>query len=121
MTAGGCSRAADWVRIDTKLEFFLSDPTVLAEVTAVDDDVATAGRARAAADLAAAAVQDEARLAAVRGTGLLDSAAEPAFDRLTRLAVRLLGAPAAFFSMVDATRDFYKSACGLPEPLATSR
>lgn len=69
----------------------------------------------------ASAVHDATRLAALRGTGLLDSAAEPAFDRLTRLAVRLLGVPSAFFSLVDEERDFYKSACGFGEPLASTR
>jgi signal transduction histidine kinase/GAF domain-containing protein len=67
------------------------------------------------------AVHDEARLAALRETGLLDSAAEPAFDRLTRLAVRLLHVPTAFFSLVDETRDFYKSACGFGDALGGSR
>ncbi len=67
------------------------------------------------------AVKDPARLAAVRATGLLDSEVEEVFDRLTRLAVRLLGVPAAFISLVDAERDFYKSACGFGEPLASAR
>ena len=71
--------------------------------------------------LDAPAVDGASRLAAVRATGLLDAAAEPAFDRLTRLAVRLLRVPAAFFSLVDETRDFYVSACGFGEPLASER
>jgi len=66
-------------------------------------------------------VGDERRLAAVRATGLLDSEVEEAFDRLTRLAVRLVKVPAAFVSLVDEDRDFYKSACGFGEPLASSR
>jgi len=65
--------------------------------------------------------RDPVRLAAVRRTGLLDSDVEEVFDRLTRLAVRLLGVPAAFISLVDADRDFYKSACGFGEPLASAR
>ncbi len=64
---------------------------------------------------------DPARLAAVRATGLLDTEAEGVFDRLTRLAVRLVGVPAAFISLVDEHRDFYKSACGFGEPLASAR
>jgi signal transduction histidine kinase len=64
---------------------------------------------------------DPARLAVVHATGLLDTDVEEAFDRLTRLAVRLLGIPAAFISLVDADRDFYKSACGFGEPLASAR
>ena len=67
------------------------------------------------------AVRDERRLAVVHATGLLDSEVEEAFDRLTRLAVRLVKIPAAFVSLVDENRDFYKSACGFGEPLASSR
>ncbi|MDQ3082192.1 MAG: GAF domain-containing protein, partial [Gemmatimonadota bacterium] len=67
------------------------------------------------------ALHDSRRLAAVRATGLLDSEVEEAFDRLTRLAVRLVKIPAAFVSLVDESRDFYKSACGFGEPLASAR
>lgn len=67
------------------------------------------------------AIGDKRRLAAVKATGLLDSEVEEAFDRLTRLAVHLLDIPAAFVSLVDEDRDFYKSACGFGEPLASSR
>ena len=64
---------------------------------------------------------DPARLAAVRATGLLDTDVELAFDRLTRLAVQLVDVAAAFISLVDENRDFYKSSCGFGEPLATVR
>lgn len=67
------------------------------------------------------AMGDQRRLAAVKATGLLDSEVEEAFDRLTRLAVRLLNLPAAFVSLVDENRDFYKSVCGFGEALASSR
>lgn len=61
------------------------------------------------------------RLAAVLRSGLLDSEPEEAFDGLVRLAARLLGVPAAFVSVVDAERDFYKSAVGFGAPLAQER
>lgn len=67
------------------------------------------------------AVHDPERIAALRRTGLLDSDAEEAFDRMTHLAVKLLRVPAAFISLVDYDRDFYMSAHGFGEPLATSR
>jgi PAS domain S-box-containing protein len=70
---------------------------------------------------AANPVQDPERLLALRETGLLDSPAEEAFDRLTRLAARALGAPIALLSFVDAERQFFKSAVGLPDHLATAR
>lgn len=66
-------------------------------------------------------LRDPARLNVVRATGLLDSAEEKAFDRLTRLAAKLTGAPITFISLVDDGRDFYKSCFGFPEPLASSR
>lgn len=67
------------------------------------------------------AVRDPARLQSLRATGLLDSQVEEEFDRLTRLAAKLLGAPATFFSLVDEDRDFYKSCVGFSEPLASER
>jgi PAS domain S-box-containing protein len=68
-----------------------------------------------------AAVRDPARLAALRESDLLDTPAEPEFDRLTRLAVRLLKVPATFLSLVDEERDFYKAATGFAEPLVSAR
>jgi PAS domain S-box-containing protein len=52
---------------------------------------------------------------------LLDSPPEEAFDRLTRLASRLLGAPVALVTLVSEDRVFFKSAIGLPEPWAARR
>ncbi|HEX6911036.1 MAG TPA: GAF domain-containing protein, partial [Longimicrobium sp.] len=72
-------------------------------------------------DLADAVRSDPARLAAVRGLQLLDTPTEPAFDRLTRLAVQLLGVPATFLALVDEDRDFYKASTGFGEPLASAR
>ena len=68
-----------------------------------------------------AALTDTLRLAAVRETGLLDSIAEESFDRLTRLASTITGAPVTFISLLDAHRDFYKSTFGMGEPLSTLR
>jgi two-component system sensor kinase FixL len=66
-------------------------------------------------------VDDQQRLAAVRRTGLLDAPNEERFDRLTRLACRLLRVPTALVSLMDADRQFYVSAQGLPEPWAGMR
>ncbi|HZN54578.1 MAG TPA: sigma 54-interacting transcriptional regulator [Candidatus Polarisedimenticolaceae bacterium] len=66
-------------------------------------------------------LQDEARLDALRRTSLLDSPPEEAFDRLTRMATTVLRVPVAVVSLVDRDRQFYKSHCGLGEPLATWR
>lgn len=68
-----------------------------------------------------ATLHDDKRLQAVQATGLLDTPPEESFDRLTRLAARLTGAPATFVSLVDRERDFYKSSFGFSDPLATLR
>lgn len=64
---------------------------------------------------------DPRRLAALRRTALLDSAAEAAFDRFTSLASRLLQAPISLITLVDAERQFFKSAVGLAEPWSVAR
>ena len=64
---------------------------------------------------------DDQRLRVLASTRLLDSAAEEGFDRLTRLAARLLGAPTGLVSLVDSDRQFFKSAVGLAEPWASRR
>jgi PAS domain S-box-containing protein len=64
---------------------------------------------------------DPGRLAALRQTNLLDTAAEEVFDRLSRLAARLLGGPIALVTLVDRDRLFLKACLGLPEPWASAR
>jgi PAS domain S-box-containing protein len=64
---------------------------------------------------------DAGRLAALQQTNLLDTATEEAFDRLARLAARLLAAPIALVTLVDADRLFLKACLGLPEPWASAR
>ncbi|HEX9148185.1 MAG TPA: sigma 54-interacting transcriptional regulator, partial [Thermoanaerobaculia bacterium] len=66
-------------------------------------------------------IGDEARLEALRRTSLLDSPPEEVFDRLTRLATAVLHVPLAMVSLVDSDRQFFKSQCGLSEPLASLR
>lgn len=68
-----------------------------------------------------AVVQDGARLATLRGLGLLDTEAEHDFDRYTRLATELLGVPVSLVSLVDAGRQFFKSQCGLTGAVADAR
>ncbi len=57
---------------------------------------------------------EPARLAALYATGLLDTAPEERFDRITRLAARLFDVPIALISLVDAKRQWFKSRQGLP-------
>jgi PAS domain S-box-containing protein len=63
-----------------------------------------------------AALRAAERLDALRRTGLLDSPLNPAFDRLTRLTCRLVGAPAALVTLMDTGRQFLLSQHGLEPP-----
>jgi PAS domain S-box-containing protein len=58
------------------------------------------------------ALTSPVRLAALQRTGLLDTPAEDRFDAFTRLAAQLLGVPTVAISLVDATRQFFKSVAG---------
>jgi PAS domain S-box-containing protein len=64
---------------------------------------------------------DPGRLAALRRTNLLDTPPEAVFDRLARLAARLLGTPVALLSLIDRDRQFFKACFGVPEPWASAR
>jgi hypothetical protein len=64
---------------------------------------------------------DPNRVAAVERTGLLDSAPDPAFDRIVGLAAKALGAPSASLSLVDRDRLFILSSVGLADHITTNR
>ncbi len=67
------------------------------------------------------AVKDPRRLNTLKSLALMDTPTEEMFDRLTRLATRLIGVPVSLISLVDGDRQWFKSAVGLPEPWATAR
>ena len=56
---------------------------------------------------------EEQRLATLRALHLLDTPPEERFDRITRLASRVLGAPIAVVSLVEEERQWFKSSHGL--------
>src|SRR3569623_412950 len=56
---------------------------------------------------------EDARLAVLRRYGVLDTAAEPEFDEITRLAAQLCEAPVAVIAFVNGGRQWFKSALGL--------
>lgn len=63
----------------------------------------------------------QARLQALRSSGLLDSPPEIAFDRLTELICRLLEVPISLVVLPDVDRQFFKSVRGLVEPWTNAR
>lgn len=64
---------------------------------------------------------DPTRLFVLDRLDLLDSPPEPAYDRLTKLAARLLDVPVALMTLLDRDRQFFKSQVGLAEPWASAR
>jgi diguanylate cyclase len=68
-----------------------------------------------------AVLGDPARIAALERSGLLDSPPEESFDRLARLAARVLRTPVSMISLVTSDRQFVKSEYGLAEPWRTHR
>ena len=55
---------------------------------------------------------EQKRLEALYDYGILETAPEPAFDRVTRLAATLTEAPIALLSFVDSDRQWFKSRYG---------
>lgn len=66
-------------------------------------------------------LSDTERLQSLAQTGLMDSEEEEGFDRLSRLASRLLDVPVSLVSLVDANRQFFKAQVGLQGPVVQSR
>jgi GAF domain-containing protein len=66
-------------------------------------------------------VRSVSRLSALQRLGILDTPPEASFDRLTRIACRMLHAPIGLVSLVDRDRQFFKACIGVPEPFATAR
>lgn len=64
---------------------------------------------------------EEERLAALAELNLLDTEAEPVFDRITAKLARIFEVPIALITLVDRERQFFKSQIGLPEDLAKAR
>lgn len=58
-------------------------------------------------------VDDALRLEALHSLGLLDTAPEERFDRITRVLSLAMNVPMAYISLVDSDRQWFKSSCGL--------
>ena len=53
------------------------------------------------------------RLHTLARYGIVDTPADPAFDRITRLTQRLLGVPIVLITFVEEDRQWFKASCGL--------
>jgi diguanylate cyclase (GGDEF)-like protein len=60
-----------------------------------------------------ASAGEEARLAALHGYDILDTPPEPRFDRIVRMASRLLDMPISLVSLIDEARQWFKAKVGL--------
>jgi diguanylate cyclase (GGDEF)-like protein len=82
--------------------------------TSVLDAVVLAYRAIADPQRDDAKLSDEpARLAALQRYTVLDTPAEPAFDKITGLVQTIFNVPIAAVSLIDADRQWFKSCLGL--------
>jgi hypothetical protein len=98
--------------------------TLAATAARADFEAAPVARRPAANFVADPAVRydvlrDGARIAALKDLGLLDTTAEEAFDRYTRLATNLLGIPVSLVTLVDADRAFFTAPLQLALPNLT--
>ncbi|MEK7322007.1 MAG: GAF domain-containing protein [Pseudomonadota bacterium] len=93
---------ADTAAVCAAIQKYVAQPTVIREAPAEK-------------------LRDARRMASLVATGLMDSPPSGSFDRITRLAAKLLDVPTALVTLVDQDRQFFKSQTGLPEPWATAR
>lgn len=109
-----------------KVELMRAGATACLSRTLVASEIEQALKAHLQDDLdftlaPAEVVAAPARLEALAETKLMDSPDEACFDRLTRLAQHLVGAPMALFSLVGADRQFFKSQIGVANQFANAR
>ncbi len=89
--------------------------------TAIAEIAARANQRRNGETPLTRALAEPGRLAALHEGLLIDTERDESFDRIARLAAKVLNAPVALVSGVDRDRQFFKSCLGLPEPWASSR
>lgn len=92
------------------------------DVTAIDAALRRhLGRTDSGTRVPPAVLGDANRMRALNESQLLDSPRDEWFDRITRLATKLVGAPVAFVSVVDHDRQFFKSDAGAEGGWAVAR
>ena len=58
-------------------------------------------------------ISESERLAELAAYDVLDTAAEPAFDDIVRVAAEASGCPTALVSLLDEDRQWFKARCGI--------
>jgi len=64
---------------------------------------------------------EQSRIARLRSLNILDTQAEPLFDAITKAAALVTGMPIALITLVDESRQWFKSNVGLPGTRETPR
>lgn len=72
-------------------------------------------------DAANLLLNDPERLAALENTGLLNSRADEAFDRLAKLAAQILKVPLTIVSLVSEEKQFFMASYGMSAPMNVRR
>ena len=98
-----------------------ADPEATVTLEALAAGALSRRQTRSGGHRAPRAVLDAARLAELRRVRLLDTPAADPYDRLARLAAKLLNTPVALVTLVDEDRQFFKSCVGLDEPWRSAR
>ena len=62
---------------------------------------------------------EDMRVKALRSYAILDTPPDVDFDEISELATVICECPAAYISLVDDTRQWMKSLCGMPESVRT--
>ncbi len=64
---------------------------------------------------------EDARIADLHASGLLDSGSDPFIDTIVELAAKVCGTPIAAVTLIDVDRQVFKAAVGLPAGIETDR
>ena len=90
-------------------------------VLVMDDVVGSPHPHRSPAGSTSTVAREAARLAALHGLGVLDTAPEERFDRIVALARVIFEVPVAAITLIDADRQWIKAGGGMASGVPTAR
>jgi GAF domain-containing protein len=111
-------RVADGERVIQRMKNLIARATELGEDTAelslyLEDMCTVQGSFQHSREAMTEALGERGRIAALLAPNVMDSLEERAYDDITRLAASTCGTPIALVSLVDGTRQWFKSRMGL--------